>query len=208
MPCLDEVTPCGRCRGHSPVGPDVGAEGGPPAGRRAKELHRQDPGCSAPRGHHDARPPHGRTRARAERQDDGQATQQAGQGKVGLGRHGDRATGARAGNRGFPRRQARHEGPARFTGTKKTAAKKSLHQIEHPLLPDLPSNRYAEIAPRVRELFEHYGLTHHAASLPTQVASARHKVLRRSLPNGWLADTTPRNIGRQHAQEVRVPAVA
>ena len=61
------------------------------------------------------------------------------------------------------------------------------HQIEHHLFPDLPSNRYREVAPLVRDVFERHGLTYHAAPLPTQVASAWHKVLRLSLPNGWLA---------------------
>jgi fatty acid desaturase len=74
------------------------------------------------------------------------------------------------------------------------------HQIEHHLFPDLPSNRYVEIAPLVRDLFERYGLSYHAAPLVTQVASAWHKVLRLSLPNGWLAETTwataPRQVGR------------
>jgi fatty acid desaturase len=32
-------------------------------------------------------------------------------------------------------------------------------QIEHHLFPDLPSNRYQEIAPKVQELFERNGLT-------------------------------------------------
>lgn len=71
------------------------------------------------------------------------------------------------------------------------------HQIEHHLFPDLPSNRYAGIAPRVRGLFQRYGLHYHAASLPRQVASAWHKVFRLSLPNGWLADTTWRDAPRR-----------
>jgi linoleoyl-CoA desaturase len=68
------------------------------------------------------------------------------------------------------------------------------HQIEHHLFPDLPSNRYAEIAVAVRDLFGRYGLRYHAASLPRQVASAWHKVLRLSLPNGWLSEATPRTV--------------
>jgi linoleoyl-CoA desaturase len=56
-------------------------------------------------------------------------------------------------------------------------------QIEHHLYPDLPSNRYKEIAPRVEELFERYGLTYTTGSLPKQVASAWWKVIRLSLPN-------------------------
>ncbi|MCW2867815.1 MAG: fatty acid desaturase, partial [Marmoricola sp.] len=66
------------------------------------------------------------------------------------------------------------------------------HQIEHHLFPDLPSNRYREIAPRVRALFARHGLNYHAASLPRQVGSAWHKVLRLSLPNGWSARTAVR----------------
>ena len=39
-------------------------------------------------------------------------------------------------------------------------------QIEHHLFPDLPSNRYQEIAPKVQELFERYGLTYVSGPLP------------------------------------------
>jgi linoleoyl-CoA desaturase len=58
-------------------------------------------------------------------------------------------------------------------------------QIEHHLFPDLPSNRYKEIAPKVQELFERYGLTYTSGSLPRQVASAWKKVFRLSLPNDF-----------------------
>lgn len=74
------------------------------------------------------------------------------------------------------------------------------HQIEHHLFPDLPSNRYAEIAPQVRDLFERYGLNYHAAPFPEQVYSAWHKVVRLSLPNGWLAETKPANAPKQLAK--------
>ncbi|MCP3422224.1 fatty acid desaturase family protein [Nocardioides pinisoli] len=56
------------------------------------------------------------------------------------------------------------------------------HQIEHHLFPDLPSNRYREIAGPVRELFERHGLAYNTAPLWRQVGSAWHKVLRLSLP--------------------------
>src|ERR1700712_1197956 len=78
------------------------------------------------------------------------------------------------------------------------------HQIEHHLFPDLPSNLYAEIAPKVRDIFQRYGLTYHSAPLPKQVASAWHKVLRLSLPNGWLAATTPANAPLQVLELVRL----
>ena len=57
------------------------------------------------------------------------------------------------------------------------------YQIEHHLYPDLPSNRYRQIAPRVRNLFDRYALDYVSGSLPRQVASAWRKVLRLSLPN-------------------------
>src|SRR3954466_10055029 len=78
------------------------------------------------------------------------------------------------------------------------------HQIEHHLFPDLPSSRYAEIAPKVKDIFDRYGLTYHSAPLYKQVASAWHKVIRLSLPNGWLAETTPTNAPAQIAKLVRM----
>ena len=64
------------------------------------------------------------------------------------------------------------------------------HQIEHHLFPDLPSNRYAEIAVKVRALFEKYGLKYVTGPLPKQVVSAWHKVFRLSLPNDMLKKAT------------------
>ncbi|GAA3039216.1 hypothetical protein GCM10020229_58020 [Kitasatospora albolonga] len=57
------------------------------------------------------------------------------------------------------------------------------HQIEHHLFPDLPSNRYAEVAVKVRALFEKYELEYVTGPLPKQVFSAWRKVVRLSLPN-------------------------
>jgi fatty acid desaturase len=83
------------------------------------------------------------------------------------------------------------------------------HQIEHHLFPDLPSRRYREIAPRVREVFQRYELKYHAAPLVKQVGSAWHKVVRLSLPNGWLHETNmrnaPRQIGKLFRSEERPP---
>jgi NADPH-dependent stearoyl-CoA 9-desaturase len=59
------------------------------------------------------------------------------------------------------------------------------HQIEHHLFPDLPSNRYAEIAPKVQEICSRYGLAYTSGSLPRQVASAWKQVIKLSLPNGF-----------------------
>ena len=72
------------------------------------------------------------------------------------------------------------------------------HQIEHHLFPDLPSNRYAEIAPKVRELMERYELRYVTGPLHQQVASAWKQVIRLSLPNGtWQeAKSNPLVVAR------------
>jgi fatty acid desaturase len=64
-------------------------------------------------------------------------------------------------------------------------------QIEHHLFPDLPSNRYQEIAPQVKEIFDRYGLTYTSGPLIRQVASAWRKVIRLSLPNDFLRSLQP-----------------
>jgi fatty acid desaturase len=69
-------------------------------------------------------------------------------------------------------------------------------QIEHHLYPDLPSNRYKEIAPKIEDLFARYGLSYTTGSLPRQLGSAWKKVVRLSLPNGALskASTTAASV--------------
>ena len=76
-------------------------------------------------------------------------------------------------------------GSANITGRKLTHIMTGnlSYQIEHHLFPDLPSNRYAEIAPKVRQLFHDYRLAYVTGPLPKQVASAWGKVFRLSLPN-------------------------
>ena len=70
-------------------------------------------------------------------------------------------------------------------------------QIEHHLFPDLPSNRYQEIAPQVQAIFEEYGLTYTTGPLPKQVASAWAKVVRLSLPNDFAAKLAARLGGQR-----------
>jgi linoleoyl-CoA desaturase len=76
-------------------------------------------------------------------------------------------------------------------------------QIEHHLFPDLPSNRYQEIAPRIQDLFERYGLTYTTGSMPRQVASAWKKVFKLSLPN----DFKPAGFLRKAAETVAPASV-
>ncbi len=63
------------------------------------------------------------------------------------------------------------------------------YQIEHHLFPDLPSNRYQEIAPKVKDIFDRYELTYVTGPLPKQVASAWAKIIRLSLPNDFAIKT-------------------
>ncbi|VXC08776.1 NADPH-dependent stearoyl-CoA 9-desaturase [Arthrobacter sp. 9AX] len=56
------------------------------------------------------------------------------------------------------------------------------HQIEHHLFPDLPSNRYAEVAPKVREICQRYGLKYTTGPLLKQVGSTWGKIFKLALP--------------------------
>jgi fatty acid desaturase len=56
------------------------------------------------------------------------------------------------------------------------------HQIEHHIFPDIPSNRYAEIAPRVREICERYGLSYTIGPLRKQYGNVLRKINRYALP--------------------------
>jgi NADPH-dependent stearoyl-CoA 9-desaturase len=65
-------------------------------------------------------------------------------------------------------------------------------QIEHHLFPDLPSNRYAEIAPRVRALCTEYGLPYTTGKLATQYGQVLRKINRLALPPKHVR---PRQLG-------------
>jgi linoleoyl-CoA desaturase len=58
------------------------------------------------------------------------------------------------------------------------------HQIEHHLFPDLPSNRYAEVAPKVRALCDKYDLPYNTGRLAKQTATVWKKIFRLALPGG------------------------
>ncbi|MGI8559337.1 MAG: fatty acid desaturase family protein [Solirubrobacteraceae bacterium] len=57
-------------------------------------------------------------------------------------------------------------------------------QIEHHLFPDVPSNRYSEIAPQVRAVCEHRGLPHNSGRLSRQYGSVYRQILRLAFPGG------------------------
>jgi NADPH-dependent stearoyl-CoA 9-desaturase len=56
------------------------------------------------------------------------------------------------------------------------------HQIEHHLFPDLPSNRYSDIAPRVRSICARYRLAYNEGSFGRQVGTTALAILRMALP--------------------------
>ncbi len=63
------------------------------------------------------------------------------------------------------------------------------YQIEHHIFPDLPSNRLAEIAVRVRALCEKYDLPYTTGSFPLQYAKSWRTIAKLSLPNKYLSAT-------------------
>ncbi|ONG41308.1 acyl-CoA desaturase [Alkanindiges hydrocarboniclasticus] len=57
------------------------------------------------------------------------------------------------------------------------------HQIEHHLFPDVPANRYQEMAPKVRAVCEEYGQNYNSASFAKQFASVWARLAEHSLPD-------------------------
>jgi fatty acid desaturase len=57
-------------------------------------------------------------------------------------------------------------------------------QVEHHLYPDMPSNRYAEVAPRVREVCRRYGLPYNTGRLSRQLGTVHRTILRLAFPGG------------------------
>jgi NADPH-dependent stearoyl-CoA 9-desaturase len=57
-------------------------------------------------------------------------------------------------------------------------------QIEHHLFPDLPSNRYAEIAPQIRAVCRRHELPYNSGRLGRQYRSVYRQVLRLAFPGG------------------------
>lgn len=57
------------------------------------------------------------------------------------------------------------------------------HQIEHHLFPDVPANRYVEMAPVVRDICRRYGVHYNTGSLPKQFGQVIWRILRHSFPS-------------------------
>jgi NADPH-dependent stearoyl-CoA 9-desaturase len=58
------------------------------------------------------------------------------------------------------------------------------YQVEHHLYPDMPSTRYGEIAPRVKEICQRYGLPYNSGPLSKQLGMVHRTILRLAFPGG------------------------
>jgi linoleoyl-CoA desaturase len=86
------------------------------------------------------------------------------------------------------------------------------YQVEHHLYPDMPSSRYQEIAPKVREICERYGLPYNTGPMRKQWGGVQRTILRLAFPGGhrrpkgqpWVE---PDEVKAQRAAlDERVPA--
>lgn len=57
------------------------------------------------------------------------------------------------------------------------------HQIEHHLFPDVPANRYAEMAVHVRDICQRYGQHYNTGSMVKQFGQVLWRILRHSFPS-------------------------
>jgi fatty acid desaturase len=58
------------------------------------------------------------------------------------------------------------------------------YQVEHHLYPDMPSTRYGEIAPKVREICQRYELPYNSGPLHKQLGMVQRTILRLAFPGG------------------------
>jgi linoleoyl-CoA desaturase len=58
------------------------------------------------------------------------------------------------------------------------------YQVEHHLYPDMPSTRYGEIAPKVREICKRYGLPYNSGPLHKQLGMVQRTIVRLAFPGG------------------------
>ena len=85
-------------------------------------------------------------------------------------------------------------GAANFTGSKlwHVMSGNLGYQIEHHLYPDLPSNRYAEIAERVQDICTRYDIPYTTGPWHRQYGQVLRTILRLSLPGGVPRGPAPR----------------
>jgi fatty acid desaturase len=60
------------------------------------------------------------------------------------------------------------------------------YQVEHHLYPDMPSTRYGEIAPRVKDICERYDLPYNTGPFLKQLGMVQRTILRLAFPGGQV----------------------
>ncbi len=80
-------------------------------------------------------------------------------------------------------------GSSNFTGSRLVYIMSGhlSHQIEHHIFPDIPANRYEEMAPRVQAICEKYGLPYHSDTFWNQYKTVVKRVWKYSFPQGKKA---------------------
>jgi fatty acid desaturase len=58
------------------------------------------------------------------------------------------------------------------------------YQVEHHLYPDMPSTRYGEIAPQVKDICRRYGLPYNSGPFGRQLGGVQRTILRLAFPGG------------------------
>ena len=58
------------------------------------------------------------------------------------------------------------------------------YQVEHHLFPDMPSTRYGEIAPKVREICQRYGLPYNSGPFHQQLGMVQRTIIRLAFRGG------------------------
>ena len=83
-------------------------------------------------------------------------------------------------------------GSSNFTGTEwlHILSGNLSHQIEHHLFPDMPANRYAEVAPQIKALCAEYGIHYNEANFFQQFWSVWIRLAKCSVPNNWTSTIT------------------
>jgi fatty acid desaturase len=65
------------------------------------------------------------------------------------------------------------------------------YQVEHHLFPDMPSSRYKQIAPKVKEICERYGLPYNTGPFLQQWLMVQRTILRLAFPGGSTRPKAP-----------------
>jgi len=87
------------------------------------------------------------------------------------------------------------------------------YQVEHHLFPDMPSTRYGEIAPKVREICERYELPYNSGPFHQQLWMVQRTILRLAFPGGRARPKPgpyhgPRVRGSGEREELELRAAA